>query len=113
MQRRTLLSLVNLGVAGAALAVLFLLPQYATYAIYGFFAWFVVSLAIVWGSRGSRPVGRSTVAPAPTGPGGALPTGRATTAPVAPISFCAYCAADLPIGAARCPACGHPRLALG
>ena len=113
MQRRTLLSLVNLGVAAVAVAIVFVLPQYATLAVYAFLGWFVVSLAVVWGSRGSRPVGAPAAlssSPSPAGPLAA--SGPPTAGPAGPISFCAYCAADLPAGATRCPACRHAVLAL-
>ena len=107
MQRRVVLSLLYLGVTAAALAILFLLPQYATYALYGFLAWFIVSLALVWGARGA-----STAPGSRTGGGAGGGSPLASSGSASPIPFCAYCAADLPAGASRCPACGHPVLTL-
>jgi hypothetical protein len=106
---RTLLSLVNLGVLGATLAVWFTLPQYANYALYACLGWVVVAFALMYSAWGNRPFG----APAPVGAGGASPAG-AGGAPgslavpsLPPVDFCIYCATTLPVGASRCPACGH------
>jgi hypothetical protein len=115
MQRRAVLSLINIGVAAVALLVFFLFPRYATYAIYAFLGWFLVSLVTVWVARGASPMpGPPTpgaVAAAAGAPAAATAPARRTapaapTAP-APIGFCIYCATDLPPGADRCPACGH------
>jgi hypothetical protein len=114
MQRRVLLSLVNIGVAAGALFVIFGYPRYANYAIYIFLAWFVVSFSLVWAARGPAPVGRPapgmavpTPSASPSGTGPAR--GTAALRPTGPpaVGFCIYCATDLPDGADRCPACGH------
>ncbi|HYA11159.1 MAG TPA: hypothetical protein VEH10_05780 [Thermoplasmata archaeon] len=112
MRRRALFSLINLGVAAAAIVVLFVFPRYAGYAIYGFLGWFVVSLSTVWFARGTpQAAGPSPPAAAPAG--GAAPlasTARpATGRPAAPpaIGFCIYCASDLAPDAVQCPSCGH------
>ena len=114
MQRRVLLSLVNIGVAAGALFVIFGYPRYANYAIYVFLAWFVVSFALVWAARGSAPVGRTApgiaVATPSAGPSGTgVVRGAGAASPAAPpaVGFCIYCGTDLPEGADRCPACGH------
>ncbi len=118
MQRRALLSLVNLAVAAGALLVFFLYPRYAGYALYVFLGWFVVSLATTWATRGSAPaVGpRAVAAAAPASPTTPPPrtgaplagaaAGGASTIPSG-VGFCIYCAADLPADTDRCPACGH------
>jgi hypothetical protein len=117
MQRRALFSLINIAVAAAAIVVLFAFPKYAGYAVYGFLAWFVVSLSVVWIARGTpsasaRTSGGPAVgtvgAPLPSGSPSvpARPIGGSTAAP-ATISFCIYCAADLPPGTDRCPSCGR------
>ncbi len=113
MQRRTLLWLVNLAVAAAAVTIVFVFPQYSTIAVYAFLAWFVVSLGLAWSSLGRRAAGPPAVTPpgSPAGSSGA-PLPKAAIGPTAPIAFCAYCAADLPPGASRCPACRHPVLSL-
>ena len=118
MQRRALLSLVNIAVATGALLVIFLYPRFAGYAIYAFLGWFVVSFSLVWVARGPSPTAGPT-APGPTAaPGGRPGRPLATAAAPAPprrapepaeIGFCIYCAADLPPQADRCAACGHPR----
>jgi len=120
MQRRALFSLINLGVAAAAIVVLFAFPRYAGYAIYGFLGWFVVSLSMVWFARGApQGAARSPVGAAPASGGGPAPlasAGRpAARVPATPpaIGFCIYCAADLPPDAERCPACGHAALRFG
>jgi hypothetical protein len=114
MQRRALLSMVNIGVAGGALFVIFAYPRFATYAIYVFLAWFVVSFSLVWVARGTTPAGRPTAGlavPTPSGAAaGGLPvrsTGPAPPTPADSVGFCIYCATDLPDGVDRCPACGH------
>jgi len=119
MQRRALFSLINLCVAAGALLVFFLFPRYAGYAIYAFLGWFLVGISTVWllGNPSAEPSRGPT--PAPAGAGGAGPaaaplrssTGGAGTS--AEVGFCIYCAADLPPGASRCPACGHAGARLG
>lgn len=111
MQRRAIFSLVNLAVAAAALFVLFAYPRYAGYAVYAFFGWFIVSLTVVWFARGTPPVSASA-AGAGAAAGGAAATVPGTSAPSPQIGFCVYCAADLPPGAGRCPACGHAAMRL-
>ncbi|HLN51377.1 MAG: hypothetical protein ACLQD9_00205 [Thermoplasmata archaeon] len=110
MLARTLFSLLNLAAMAVALLAWFVLPQYAVYVLYGFVAWMVVGFVLLGSSWGSRAVGsgaRGTVAPgAPEG--GPLASGAAPTAgPASAPGFCIYCAADLPVGAERCPACNH------
>jgi hypothetical protein len=114
MQRRALLSLVNIAVAAGALLVFFLYPRYAGYAIYVFLGWFVVSFATVWIARGGSPVpgtSRGMAVPTPAGvppsPAPMVRPGVPAAAPAPPVSFCIYCAADLPVGTDRCPTCGH------
>jgi len=104
MVRRSVLSLVNVAVASAALIVWFRYPQYAMYAIYALLGWFFVSFSLVW-VLGTNPGG----APAGPLPSGAPGTGgRGTGSRPFRAGFCIYCAADLPPEATRCPACGHP-----
>jgi hypothetical protein len=121
MQRRALLSLVNIAVAVGALLVIFLFPRFAGYAIYAFLGWFVVSFSLVWVARGSSPtvgpaVPRPTTTPSgrPGSPSaGAVrpsPPGRAPEPPA--VGFCIYCATDLPPETDQCPACGHARARL-
>jgi len=121
MQRRALLSLVNIAVATGALLVIFLYPRYAGYAIYAFLGWFVVSFSLVWVARGPSPTaGPTALAPSATPggrPGPAPGVARVTPTRPAPepaeIGFCIYCASDLPAEATRCPACGHARPSFG
>jgi hypothetical protein len=112
---RTIFSLVNLGVLGAALGVWFLWPRYADYALYAFLGWTVIGFTLVfvpWGSASGTPAAR--------GPAGAqvatdhpLPPGSAPAAAAQPpIGFCVFCGTDLPPEARRCLACGHAVLAL-
>jgi len=125
MQRRVLYSLINIGVAIAAIVVLFAFPRYAGYAVYGFLGWFAVSLVAVWFARGAPhaavPAGPTTPAPGPA-PSAAPATSRplpsaARSAPptagaAAPaIGFCVYCGQNLPPEARRCPVCGRARSA--
>ncbi len=114
MQRRALLSIVNIGVAAGALFVIFAYPRYAAYAIYVFLAWFVVSFVLVWAARGPAPAARpATAAGAPPSTGAASGTGVGrspggpSVAVPSRVTFCIYCAAELPDGVDRCPACGH------
>jgi hypothetical protein len=121
MQRRALLSLVNIAVAVGALLVIFLYPRFAGYAIYAFLGWFVVSFALVWVARGPSPAAGPAV-PGPT----TTPSGRPAAPPAGPVratapnltpdpvavGFCIYCATDLPPEGDRCPACGHARARL-
>jgi hypothetical protein len=101
MLARTALSLVNLGVLSATLTVWFLLPHYSTYALYGCLAWVVIAFALMYSAWGNRPLGTTGGAGAglrgSDGSGGSRP----------PLDFCIYCATTLPVGASRCPACGH------
>jgi len=120
MNRRALLSVINISVAATTLAVWFLLPRYAEYALYAFFGWFVISLSTIWIARGSPrgPLPSSGGAASPAAAGAAAPgaVGRPLAggqpAP-AEIGFCIYCAADLPPGAPQCPGCGHAVARLG
>ena len=106
---RTFLSLVNLAVLFSTLSVWLLLPAYSTYALYGCLGWVVVAFAVMysaWGNRPFRAPARATAAGGgAASSGGGVGAGGAGGAP--PIDFCIYCAASLPAGASRCPACGH------
>ena len=117
MQRRTLFALVNLAVRVGAFAVIFLVPSLSTYAFYLILGWFVVGLSTVWIARGSTPApgpatatsGAAGAATASAGPA-RLATGARDAPPS--VSFCIYCAADLPNGTDQCVACGHSRARL-
>jgi hypothetical protein len=119
MQRRTLFALVNLAVMVGAFAVIFLVPSLSTYAFYLILGWFVVGLSTVWIARGSTPAPGPATAAATSGAAGAATASvgparlaaRAGAAPP-PVSFCIYCAADLPNGTDQCAACGHARARL-
>jgi hypothetical protein len=120
MQRRTLFSIVNLGVAAGVLLVFFLFPRYAGYAVYAFLAWFLVGLSMIWLARGSAPVaGPGPLVATPAAAGGALPSAApvrkdgGTPSPPPEVGFCIFCATDLAPDADRCPACGHLRARFG
>lgn len=113
---RTLLTLVNFVIFGATIGVVLLYPQYDAVAFYFLLGWMVASFALFYLPFANRRVGGapasasvSTTAGGPLPSAGAGPTLPAppTTAPVATLGFCIYCASPLPVGAARCPACGH------
>lgn len=112
MNRRALLSLVNVAVAGAVLVVWYRYPHYAAYTLYALFGWIVVSFSLAWVVRGvptgGMPGASSGGSTARLGSGSSGGTSFAS-APSEPIElpFCIFCAADLPVGAPRCPACGH------
>ena len=97
MLARTALSLVNLGVLSGTLLVWFFLPHYATFALYACLGWVVVAFGVMYSPWGNRAIGPARVASGTTGSGG----------PRVPLDFCIYCATSLPVGATRCPACGH------
>ncbi|MFY9717088.1 MAG: hypothetical protein WAK40_04045 [Thermoplasmata archaeon] len=100
MLRRTFLSLVNLGVLFSTLAIWLLLPTLSTYALYVCLAWVVLAFGLMYSSWGNRPIGPARRT---GGAGGAaLPSSAG-----GPLDFCIFCAATLPAGATRCPACGH------
>ena len=108
MRGRLLLSIANLAVAAGALIVWFAFPQYGEYALWAFLAWIVVGFSTVW-LRWGAPSPAGAAGPPAAAAAGAT-AGRVAGPPA--ISFCIYCAAELPVGASRCPACGHasPRL---
>ncbi len=111
---RTLLTLVNFAIFGVVIGVVLVYPQFDAVAFYFLLGWMVASFALFYLPIASRRVGGAPAAPTTQGP---LPTGSSPTAGAAPavpatapassLSFCVYCAADLPAGATRCPACGH------
>ena len=108
MIARTLFSLLNIAAMVVTIVAWFTVPQYAAYVLYAFIAWMVVGFIVLSSAWGSRPLGSSARAAAgPTPPGGApLPSAPgAATGASAPLTFCVYCATDLPSGAERCPAC--------
>jgi hypothetical protein len=100
---RTLVTLVNFGTIAVAIGLLLAFPHFVGVAFYIILGWMIGSLALVYGPWSNRRVGR----------GAAGPTSTPSTAPVSTplpstdLGFCIYCAAPLPKGAARCPACGH------
>ncbi len=107
---RTIFSLTNLAMLGAAVGFWIFLPQYAAYAVYAFLGWTVVGFALLftpWANRAptSSPPGPTSAASGPGPDAGSrpLPSGAATPS----IDFCVFCAADLPPEATRCPSCGH------
>jgi hypothetical protein len=102
MLLRTFLSLVNLGVLFSTLTIWLLLPGLSTYALYACLAWVVLAFALMYSSWGNRPIGAT-----PRIAGG----GSAPLAPGigGPLDFCIFCGTTLPVGATRCPACGHAR----
>ena len=125
MQRRVLYSLINIGVAVAAIVVLFAFPRYSGYAVYGFLGWFAVSLVAVWFARGA-PHAAAPAAPSPSAPGPSasaapvasrpLPSAArgpapATGTPAPAIDFCVFCGQNLTPEARRCPVCGRARAA--
>ena len=111
---RTLLSLVNLAVIAATVFIWFELPAIANVALYALVGWMFATFVVMyspWGNRrvtatssgGSAPSGSPFAAPAPT----SLPlASNPSSAPA--LDFCIFCAATLPAGSPRCPACGHP-----
>ncbi len=121
MQRRALLSVVNIGVAVAALLIWFRYPRYWYYALYALFGWFLVSFSLTWTIRPTpagglaAPVGVARGAQRGGAPAALSPLPAAGPAPLRgnapddarPIPFCVYCATDLPEDAERCPACGR------
>ncbi len=121
MQRRALLSIINVGVAVGALIVWFRYPRDSYYALYALFGWFLVSFSLTWTIRAAPARGfAAPAAAAPAAPGGTTsgtltplpsaprPSGGGASAPDAePIPFCIYCATNLPDDADRCPACGR------
>ncbi|HTP53526.1 MAG TPA: hypothetical protein VML94_00980 [Thermoplasmata archaeon] len=100
MLLRTFLSFVNLGVLFSTLAVWTLVPAVSTYALYFCLVWVVLALSLMYSPWGNRPIGRSARA----GAGGSTPL---VSGAGGPLDFCIFCAATLPAGATRCPACGH------
>ncbi len=107
MHRRAVLWLVNIGIFSAAIVVLLEFPQYAGYIVYAFLGWFVVSLTTVWFARGTPSAASAAGTPPASGPAGPSRPLASGAAAAPTIAFCIYCAADLPVGAERCPACGH------
>jgi hypothetical protein len=108
---RTLISLANLAAVVAAFVVLVELPQYSDFALYGLLGWMLVGFVLFYGLRS----GRSAPSPGGTFPSGGstgtegsgpLPSGSPSGSS-APLDFCIFCGATLPVGAAACPACGH------
>jgi len=112
---RTLLSLLNLAAVTVALVAWFALPQYAVYELFGFVGWMIVGFVLLGSSWGSRPVGSGIrgAGSAPAPEGGSLASSPSVgPATGSPIGFCVYCAADIPPGAGRCPACHRAVLSL-
>jgi hypothetical protein len=109
VNRRALLSLANVAVAGVALVAWLRYPQYAYFALYLLFGWFVVSFTLSWTVRGAPAASGPAPAPAlgPQAVGTSLRPGPVMAREVPAISFCIYCATDLPPGAGHCPACGR------
>lgn len=101
---RTLLAVVNLGVLSVTLAVWVLLPAYSEYALYGCLGWVVAALVLMYSTWGNRRIGGSADGPTSGAP---LAGGTGTATGLPPLDFCIYCAAPMPAGASRCPACGH------
>jgi hypothetical protein len=113
---RTWLSFANVGVLAAVLVVWFAHPAFAEYALYGCLGWFLLAFVLMYSSWGSRPAGTrprplaGAAGAAPSGvpgPSGSPAGGALASAP--PLDFCIYCATSLPVGADRCPSCGHAR----
>jgi len=111
MRARTVLSLLNLAAMTATFVVWLAFPRFAEYALYLALGWIVVASTLLYASWAARPMampdsGGGSAGPSGSGPAVPLASSRTTSDP--PIGFCIYCANDLPVGADRCPACGHP-----
>jgi hypothetical protein len=113
---RTLLTLVNFAIFGATIGLVLLYPQYDTVAFYFLLGWMVSSFALFYLPVANRRVGGAagtSAAPgplpsgAPAAPGAPSAPSAPAAPPVASLGFCVYCAAPLPVGTTRCPACGH------
>ncbi|HUI38652.1 MAG TPA: hypothetical protein VLY85_03370 [Thermoplasmata archaeon] len=92
----------------AALALQFIYPWIAIYVFYGFLFWLVASFFVFRMPAMNRPVsGAAPRPPAPLGPPAAPGAAPAPAGGGLKLSFCAFCGADLPIGAAQCPSCHH------
>lgn len=111
MRARSLLSFLNLAAMTATFVVWLAFPRYAQYAVYLALGWILIACALLYTSWAARPSGAAAAGSGGAGAAGGSPLPAAATAPFtpsAPIGFCIYCAASLPVGAMRCPACGHP-----
>ncbi len=107
MLLRTLVNLVNFGILAVVVVVLLRYPADAGSAFYLVLGWMIGSLILIYGPWGSRRVGGGP-APAPGAPTRDVPLpGAPAPPPRTALPFCIYCAAPLPVGATKCPACGH------
>ncbi|MGA9840182.1 MAG: hypothetical protein WBS16_07095 [Thermoplasmata archaeon] len=108
MMFRTLLTLVNFATIAAAVAVLLIYPQYAAIAFYVLLGWMFASLALMYHPRASRPVTASASAPSGLTVSADSPLSSSSGHEhSSSIGFCMYCAAPIPPGTVRCPACGR------
>jgi hypothetical protein len=113
---RTLLSFVNLAVIAGTVVVWFEFPALAQVALYVLLGWMFVTFVVMyspWGNRRVTTAANEPGAAAPSPFGAPLPTvGSAPARPAAPLDFCVFCGTAVPVGAPRCPACGHAVVAL-